>query len=60
MIKGTGCVKSVDDLGRIVIPRLLRKTMNIDEYQPMEFFIDEVNGLIILKKFDDSHVVEVE
>lgn len=45
----TGMVRRVDDLGRIVIPKELRKQVNIIEGEPMELYITE-DGSILLKK----------
>jgi transcriptional pleiotropic regulator of transition state genes len=47
-MKSTGIVRKIDDLGRMVIPIELRKTMNINKKDPMEIFVDEEK--IILKK----------
>lgn len=46
----TGMVRRVDDLGRIVIPKELRKQVNIIEGEPMELYIME-DGSILLKKY---------
>lgn len=46
----TGMVRRVDDLGRIVIPKELRKQVNIIEGEPMELYITE-DGSILLKKY---------
>lgn len=48
-MKSTGIVRRIDNLGRIVIPKELRRTMRIKENDPMEIFTDS-NG-IILKKY---------
>ena len=39
-MKSTGIVRKVDELGRIVLPIELRRTMNIDVRDPMEIFVD--------------------
>lgn len=39
----------VDDLGRIVIPKDVRKMLEIEEGQPMEMFVDSENNLILKK-----------
>lgn len=39
-MKATGVIRRVDDLGRIVIPKSVRKELNIKEGEPMELFID--------------------
>jgi AbrB family transcriptional regulator, transcriptional pleiotropic regulator of transition state genes len=51
-MKSTGIVRKIDDLGRMVIPIELRKTMNIDKKDPMEIFVDEEK--IILKKYEPA------
>ena len=48
-MKATGIVRKVDELGRIVIPKELRKSMDIKESDPIEIFTD--NDSIILKKY---------
>lgn len=48
-MKSTGIVRKVDELGRIVIPRELRRTLEINEKDPVEIFIDGEE--IILRKF---------
>jgi AbrB family transcriptional regulator, transcriptional pleiotropic regulator of transition state genes len=45
----TGIIRRVDDLGRVVIPKELRTTMNIPEGTPMEFLVSE--GKIIIQKY---------
>ncbi|WP_257348147.1 AbrB/MazE/SpoVT family DNA-binding domain-containing protein [Pseudalkalibacillus decolorationis] len=49
-MKSTGVVRKVDELGRIVIPKELRRTMNINERDPMEIFVD--GEKIIIKKYE--------
>ena len=49
-IKATGVVRRIDDLGRIVLPKELRRTMRIKEGDSLEIFIDE-NDKIVLKKY---------
>ena len=49
-IKSTGIVRKVDELGRIVLPIELRRTLNIAERDSMEIFVD--GGSIILKKYE--------
>jgi len=48
-VKSTGIVRKVDDLGRIVIPKELRKTMNIKKKDPMGIFVEGDN--IIFSKY---------
>lgn len=49
-MKATGVVRRIDDLGRIVIPKEIRKTLRIKEGDPLEIFTDK-NGEVILKKY---------
>lgn len=46
----SGCVRRIDDLGRIVIPKEFRNTLNIEDGEPFEMFFDN-QGNIILKKY---------
>lgn len=48
-MKSTGIVRKVDELGRIVIPMELRRTLKINEKDPVEIFVDGEE--IILRKF---------
>ena len=48
MLKSTGVVRKVDELGRIVIPIELRRTMGIEEKDALEIYVDSEK--IILKK----------
>lgn len=48
-MKATGIVRRIDDLGRIVIPREIRRSMGISEGDPLEMFVDsESNGLVLV------------
>jgi len=49
-LKATGIVRRIDDLGRVVIPKEIRKTLRIREGDPLEIFTDK-DGEIILKKY---------
>ena len=49
-MKATGVIRRLDDLGRIVIPKEIRRTFRIREGDPMEIFTNR-NGEIILKKY---------
>ena len=51
-MKSTGIVRMVDQLGRIVLPIEIRKTMGISEKDPLEIFIDD--NKIILMKYQPS------
>jgi len=49
-MKATGIVRRIDDLGRVVIPKEIRRTLKIREGEPLEIFTDR-NGEVILKKY---------
>ena len=49
-MKATGIVRRIDDLGRVVIPKEIRRTMRIREGDPLEIYTDN-NGEVIFKKY---------
>ena len=49
-MKATGIVRRIDDLGRVVIPKEIRRTLRIKEGDPLEIFTDR-EGEVILKKY---------
>lgn len=51
-MKSTGIVRKIDELGRLVIPKELRKTMNINKKDPMEIFVD--GNKVILRKYEPA------
>ena len=63
-MKATGIVRKVDELGRIVLPIELRRTLDINIKDPLEIFVDGTS--IVLKKYtpccvfcgSDKHVTE--
>ena len=54
MMKSIGIVRRVDELGRIVLPIELRKTLNIDIKDSLEIYVDE--DKVILKKYEPACV----
>ncbi len=52
MLKATGIVRKVDELGRIVIPIELRRTLGINIKDDMEIYVDKEN--IILEKYEPA------
>ncbi|MDK2919345.1 MAG: AbrB family transcriptional regulator, transcriptional pleiotropic regulator of transition state [Candidatus Petromonas sp.] len=52
VMKSTGIVRKVDELGRVVIPIELRRTLNIGEKDALEIFVD--GSHIILKKYEPA------
>ena len=65
-MKATGIVRRIDDLGRVVIPKEIRRTMRIREGDPLEIYTN--NGEVIFKKYSAvgemsglaSHCAEVQ
>ena len=49
-MKATGIVRRIDDLGRVVIPKEIRRTMRIREGDPLEIYTDR-DGEVIFKKY---------
>ncbi|MCI8554361.1 MAG: AbrB/MazE/SpoVT family DNA-binding domain-containing protein [Clostridiales bacterium] len=49
-MKATGIVRRIDDLGRVVIPKEIRRTMRIREGDPLEIFTDN-DGEVVFKKY---------
>lgn len=49
-MRATGIVRRIDDLGRVVIPKEIRKTLRIREGDPLEIFTDQ-EGEVVLKKY---------
>ena len=48
----TGSIRKVDNLGKIIIPRDIRRILGIKEFDPMEFFIDGED--IIIRKYKEE------
>lgn len=51
-MKSTGIVRKVDDLGRIVLPIELRRTLDINERDSLEIFVD--GNQVVLKKYEPA------
>jgi transcriptional pleiotropic regulator of transition state genes len=51
-MKSTGIVRKVDELGRVVIPIELRRTLNIGEKDALEIFVED--DTIVLKKYEPA------
>ena len=49
-MKATGIVRRIDDLGRVVIPKEIRRTLRIREGDPLEIFTER-EGSVILRKY---------
>ncbi|HUV85190.1 MAG TPA: AbrB/MazE/SpoVT family DNA-binding domain-containing protein [Methanosarcinales archaeon] len=53
-MKSTGIVRKIDELGRVVIPKELRRTLNIEEKDGLEIFTE--GNTIILRKYEPACV----
>ena len=51
-MRSIGIVRKIDELGRIVLPKELRRSLDIEEGDPMEIFVDAKT--IMLKKYEPS------
>ena len=51
-MKATGIIRNIDELGRIVIPKKIRTTLDIQDNDPVEIYVEE--DKIILKKYANT------
>lgn len=54
-MKATGIVRRVDELGRIVIPKEIRNTLDIKEGDPLEIYLDNDRG-IVMKPYREEYL----
>ena len=50
-MRATGIVRRIDDLGRVVIPKEIRRSLNIEEGDPLEIYIDDKTKPVMFKKY---------
>ena len=55
-MKATGIVRRVDDLGRIVIPKEIRRQLGIREETPMELFIED--KALVIRKYETDNCIK--
>lgn len=55
IMKSTGIVRKIDELGRIVLPKELRRTLGLNDRESVEIYVDQ--DAIILKKFKSTCVL---
>ena len=53
-MKATGIVRRIDDLGRVVIPKEIRRSMGIREGDPLEMFVDTESGGLVLMSYQSE------
>lgn len=56
-MKATGIIRRIDDLGRVVIPKEIRRTLSIREGDPLEIFIE--NGAVCFMKYQLEKIAKV-
>ena len=54
----TGIVRRIDDLGRVVIPKEIRRSMGIKEGEPLEIYVDHETNSVVFKKPAESSFAE--
>lgn len=52
-MKATGIVRRIDDLGRVVIPKEIRRACNIREGDPLEIFLQD--GAVVFRKYNPTY-----
>lgn len=57
-MRATGIVRRVDDLGRVVIPKEIRRSMGIKEGEPLEIYLE--NDAVIFRRYSYNLVHEIE
>ena len=50
-MKATGIIRRIDDLGRVVIPKEIRRSMRIKEGDPLEIFVNDQDGTVSFRKY---------
>ena len=58
-MKATGILRRVDDLGRIVIPKEIRRNLGIAEGDPLEIFVDPTNDMVYFQKYERDSVKNI-
>jgi AbrB family looped-hinge helix DNA binding protein len=54
----TGIVRCVDDLGRVVIPKEIRRNMGIKEGEPLEIYTDPATNSVVFRKYVEVSFAE--
>ena len=59
-MKSTGIIRRIDDLGRVIIPKEIRRTLNLKEGDPLEIFV--ADEMVCFQKYDvaDSYRDKIE
>lgn len=59
-MKSTGIMRRIDDLGRVVIPKEIRRSLKIREGDSFEIYVDEVSGMVCYQKVDVNNDICTE
>lgn len=59
-MRATGIIRRADDLGRVVIPREIRRQLGIRENEPMEIWVDAENKIVSFQKYQMDMITEVD
>lgn len=59
-MKSTGITRHIDDLGRVVIPKEIRRSLKIHEGDALEIYVDEVSGMVCYQKLDVNNDICTE
>lgn len=54
-MKNLNVVRLIDDLGRVCIPKAIRKQLDWQEYDPLDFYLDENNNLVLKKYIPEEY-----
>lgn len=58
-MKATGIVRRLDDLGRVVIPKEIRRTMGVREGDPLEMYVDTESGGLVLVPYNSTATAQL-
>ena len=53
-MKATGIIRRIDDLGRVVIPKEIRRNLGIKVGDPLEIFVDPVERMVCFQKYNTT------
>lgn len=56
-MRSTGIVRRIDDLGRVVIPKEIRRTLKIKEGDPLELYVND--GMVCFKKYSPDNLTDL-
>ena len=59
-MKSTGIIRRVDDLGRVVIPKEIRRSLGIREGEPLEIFVDSAGKSVTFQRYDAASDIRKE